>query len=100
MKTQLIIKGAIYKCGDELLRPHFSGYCYVVDCTEYKTAKRIRQEYDKETAKEVIKNSLCLTFDGIKYFECEYRPYNTEDFELLSDLSNLNFYDNKTDFWF
>ena len=98
MRMQMIIKGLIYKCGDELLRPHFSGYYYAVDCTEYKTAKQIRQEYDKETAKNFIKNSLCLTYAGVKYFECEYSPFNVEDFEPLSDISDISFYDEETDF--
>lgn len=63
-----------------------------------KTAKQIRQEYDKETAKNFIKNSLCLTYAGVKYFECEYSPFNVEDFEPLSNISDINFYDTDTDF--
>lgn len=98
MKAQLVIKGAIYKCGDELLRAQFTGEFYMVDCTEYKTVKQIRQECSKETAKRFIKEGYHLTYDGVKYFECEYGHFNTDEFELLSDLSGIDFYDEETDF--
>ena len=97
METKLIIKGAIYKCGDVLLRPHFSGEFYIVDCTEYKTAEDIKSEYDKKTARQFI-NGICITHDGVDYYQCEFSPYHTDHFELLSDLSGLDFYDDSDEF--
>jgi uncharacterized Zn finger protein (UPF0148 family) len=94
----IIIKGAIYKCGDVLLRPHYSGEFYCVDCTEYKTKEEIKADYDKKYAKQFIEEGYCLTHDGVNYYECEYSPYNTEDFELLSDLDEIDFYDEETEF--
>ena len=44
MTNPLIIKGAIYKDGDELVRPHFTGEFWMVDCTEYKTRENIIAE--------------------------------------------------------
>ena len=29
--------------------------------------------------------------DGTIYYECEYSPYHVEDWELLSDLSDLEY---------
>lgn len=101
MATQLIIKGAIYTNGEELLRPHYSGEFFMVDCTEYKTKKQIKQKYSKETAKQFLTDGYYLTYEGEKYYECEFSPFNcgTEsNFELLSDLSGLDFYDEETDF--
>jgi hypothetical protein len=95
MKT--IIKGAIYINGNVLLRPHFSGYYGVVDCTEYKTKEQIKGEYSKEFAKKMLNNNY-LTYDGKKYFECEYSPYWTDEMVLLSDISNLNFSTKKRSF--
>jgi hypothetical protein len=96
--TKLIIKGAIYTDGDTLLRPHYSGEYYIVDCTEYKTEETIRYEYREELANEFIEESLPLEYEGIKYYECEYSPYHTENMELLSDISDIEFYDEETSF--
>lgn len=95
MKT--IIKGAIYYTGYNLLRPHFTGEFFAVDCTEYKTKKQIKQDYDKEYAKSLLENP-CLTFNSENYYECGYSPYETKNFELLSDISNIEFYDEETEF--
>jgi hypothetical protein len=92
-----IIKGAIYTDGDELLRPHYSGNFSAVDCTEYKTKSQIKQEYDKKTAKVMLSN-LCLTYEGEKYYECECNPFHTDNMDLLSDLSELEYFDEETDF--
>jgi hypothetical protein len=94
---KIIIKGAIYSDGEMLLRPHYSGYFSVVDCTEYKKKEQIKEEYSKATAKEMLSN-LCLTFRDEEYFECEYSPFNTDDMELLSDLGEIDFFDEETEF--
>lgn len=98
MSNPLIIKGAIYKSGDELLRAHFTGKFFMVDCTEYKLTKQIKQDYDKKTANEFIKDGNYLTYENKRYYQCEYSPFHTNDFELLSDLSNIEFYDDETEF--
>lgn len=84
----LIIKGGIYTNGDMLLQAHYSGYFFMVDCTEYKTKKDIKSEYDKETAKLFLQGDS-MTYKNVKYWECEYSPCNTENMELLSDVSDL-----------
>jgi len=94
-----IIKGAIYTDGDELLRPHYSGNFSAVDCTEYKTKDQIKSEYSKEYHKKFSgKDCFFLTYEGIKYFECEYGPFNTDGMDLLSDLSELEYFDESTEF--
>lgn len=95
MKT--IIKGAIYKDGDELLRPHFTGEFWMVDCTEYKTKENILEDYDADFANKCLENTM-LTYDDVTYYECEYSPHHTENFELLSDITAIEFYDDETDF--
>ncbi len=98
MAYPLIIKGAIYKCGDTLLQPHFTGHFFLVDCTEFKTKKQIKEDYDKQTAKDMLSNSY-LTDGGVKYYECQSSPWNcTDDFELLSDLSELEFINDEDEF--
>lgn len=99
MANPLIIKGGIYSNGTMLLKAHYSGYFFMVDCTEYKPRKQIKQEYDKERAKELLsKDNYYLTNEGVKYYECEYGPHNTNDFDLLNDVSNLEFTDDKYEF--
>lgn len=97
MSNPLIIKGALYKDGNSVLRAHFTGEFWCVDCTEYKTKKEIRSEYDTKVAKQFLDNS-CIIVDDVKYFECEYSPYNTENFVLLSDLDDLEFFDDNFEF--
>lgn len=98
MKT--IIKGAIYTNGEVLLRPHYSGQFHIVDCTEYKTKEQIKEEYSKDIVKQFTgKDAIYLTCDGVKYYECEYSPYCVDDdLELLSDIGDLEFFDNETEF--
>ena len=99
MRTQLIIKGAVYTNGEYLLRPHFTGEFIMVDCTEYKTKKQIKAEYGKEISKEFL-SGFCLTYEGENYYECQYSPHHCADdsFMLLSDLGSLDFWDEETDF--
>ena len=97
MSNPLIIKGGIYTNGDMLLKPHFSGYFFMVDCTEYKTKKDIKSEYDKETAKDFLSEEP-FTYEGVKYWECEYSPHGTEKMELLSDVSKLEIINDEYDF--
>lgn len=97
MAYPLIIKNGIYFDGDMLLRAHFSGYFFMVDCTEYKTKKQIKSEYDKEQAKECLKGTYLIN-EGIKYYECQFGPQTTDKMDLLNDISNLEFTDLQTEF--
>ena len=95
--SKLIIKGAIYTDGELLLRPHFSGDFYTVDCTEYKTEELIRAEYSEETANKFI-DGKHLHYNDETYYECEHSPSHTQYMELLSDISDLKFHDEETSF--
>lgn len=97
--TQLIIKGALYLSGDAtmVLRPHYSGAMFAVDCTEFHKREHILENYSEEDANEFLENSP-VTVQGVEYFECEYSPHYTEKMELLSDLSKLEFHEEDYDF--
>ena len=97
MNNPLIIKGGIYFNGDVILKARYSGFFSMVDCTEYKTKKQIKSEYDKETAKQFL-SGYYIKNEGVKYYQCEYSPYGTENLDLLSDVSDLEFTDNQNDF--
>lgn len=93
MKTQLVIKGAYYKSGDEILVPHYTGEFWMVDCDRYQTKKEILENYDKSFFEENKDNYV--TVDGEKYYYAEYSPYSVDDeWELLSDLSELEHIEN------
>lgn len=94
---KLIIKGAIYTDGDILLRPHFTGEFYMVDCTEYKTESQMREEYEEKHVREFMEN-VCLEYKGRQYYECEYSPSDTKAMDLLSDLGELEYFDSETIF--
>lgn len=99
MKTATIIKGALYFNGDEILRPHFSGQFHTVDCTQYFTEKHIKENYSEKFYKKITgENSFYIEYEGIRYYECEYSPYCTDSMELLSDLSELEYFDEETSF--
>ena len=89
-----IIKGLIYTDGEMLLRPHYSGEFYAVDCDEYAPAKYIRENYSD--AEKFIKSGDFLTHKGKKFFRIEYAPHNTKEMGLLSDLPEC--FDSKTNF--
>ena len=97
--AKLVIKGAIYKSGNTLLRPHYTGEFHTVDCTQYFLKSEIKANYSNDFYKKATgKDSSNIVCNGIKYYECEYGPYHTNDFELLSDLSDLEYFDYETDF--
>ena len=84
----LIIKGAIYTNGTELLQPHYTGEFYAVDCTEWKTAEDIKANYNETFYREALENCP-ITHEGVNYYMCECGPHHVTDFTLLSDLSEL-----------
>jgi hypothetical protein len=95
--TQTIIKGALYFDGECILRPHFSGQFHTVDCTEYLTAEEIREKYSEETANEFLFNTP-IVYRDIEYFCCECSPYQVGEWDLLSDISKIEFFDEETEF--
>ena len=96
--TNLIIKGAVYydEKNDCILVPHFTGSFKLVDCTRYLTKKQILEQYEKKFFNE--NKDDFKKYGGIKYYFAEYSPYNVGQWELLSDLSNLNHLDEEQDF--
>jgi hypothetical protein len=86
----LVITGALYRVNeDTLVKPHFTGDFGAVDCTRYLTKKELEGRYDESFIRQ-NKNNF-IEEDGIKYYYAEYSPfYVSEDWELLSDLSELN----------
>jgi hypothetical protein len=94
---QTIIKGAIYRDANELVRPHFSGDMYAVDCTEYKTEFEMRNQYAEKYILEFMERAP-ITYQNIDYYECESGPHNTAEFELLSNIENIEFFDGATQF--
>ena len=69
MKT--VIKGAVYKRENDLVIPHYTGECWMVDCDNYVTME-----------------------EGVKYYYAEWSPEHvTDDWELLSDISELRMED-------
>lgn len=93
---QTIIKWTIYEYGDMLLRPIFSWYYSIVDCIQYLKKTDVIDKYSKEKIKEIIKESLKLTYDGEKYYECEVGPICTDGMKLLSIVKD--YYDEETEF--
>lgn len=62
-----------------------------------KKVEQIKEEYSEEIANEFINGSM-VRCDGVEYFECQYSPYNVDDFELISDLSELSFFEENNEF--
>ena len=88
MSNKLIIKGAYYKVGNTILIPHFTGEFICVDCTEYVTLEELKEDYDKKYIKN-NKEDYIIVGETIYYY-AEYSPCNVNnDWELLSDLSEL-----------
>jgi hypothetical protein len=87
---KLVIKGAVYKSGDMLVVPHYTGEFWMVDCDEFKTEDTIREDYGDH--EKFIEDGFSIEHEGVTYYSCEYGPHEVdEDFELLSDLSDLSF---------
>ena len=86
----LVITGALYRVDeDTLVKPHFTGDFGAVDCTRYLTKEELEGRYDESFIRQ-NKNNF-IEEDGIKYYYAEYSPFHvSEDWELLSDLSELN----------
>ena len=89
MGTKLVIKGAYYFNQDCIIMPHYTGEFFIVDCDEYITEEEIKERYDNNFIEEHKNNYI--EYQDIKYYYAEYNTFNTADFELLSDLSKLEY---------
>lgn len=96
--NNLIIKGAYYydHTSDQILIPHFTGEFYVVDCDRYETIENLKERYNDDYIEEVEENYIM--YNDVKYYYAEYHPETVEDWELLSDLSELSHIECEFDF--
>ena len=88
----LVIKGAQYfeRDSDIILIPHYTGVFWMVDCDRYYPLDELKEMYSDGYVESVMDNYI--EFEDKKYYYAEYRPWNvTEDWELISDLSELEF---------
>lgn len=93
----LVIKGAYYFTGDMIVCPLMTGQFYIVDCHTFETKSDLLDKYDQKYFKEV--KAEAIEKDGVKYYPTEWGPVTvSEDWELLSDLSDLSHEENDFDF--
>ena len=88
---KLVICQAIYSYEDYLVVPHFTAEVGIMQCSIYKTKKQLKRDFGKEDAKKFTENSY-LTYENVKYYDCDVKCINTEKMELESDLSKLVHY--------
>jgi hypothetical protein len=95
---KLVIKGAYYydRESETILIPHFTGEYCAVDCTKYIKLDELKESYDESFVNEVKDDFV--EFEGEKYYYAEYSPCHIEDWELLSDLSDLEHIEQNFDF--
>lgn len=95
----LVIAGAFYLCGDTVLVPHYTGDWSIVDCHTYETEKDVRDQYGPELARDFIEYGQSVTVRGEQYYLTEWGPFHvTDEWGLLSDLSELKFIEFETQF--
>jgi hypothetical protein len=95
----LVIAGAFYLDEDTVLVPHYTGDFAAVDCHTYETEKDIRDKYSERYVRDFIHDGQSVTVQGETYYLTEWGPFHvTEDWELLSDLSELKFIEFETQF--
>jgi len=95
----LVIAGAYYydRKNNMILIPHYTGEFQMVDCSRWMTIENLKESYQEDYI-ESVKN-LFVEYEGVKYYEAEYYPYSTSnEWELLSDLSNLIHIEESYDF--
>lgn len=97
MKPRLVVRGAYYYNPDDdaIYIPHYTGEYYAVDCDRYLTKKDLSSRYDKKWFKE--HKEEYEVYNDIKYYYAEYAPICPDNFELLSDLSDLCHQEEKYD---
>lgn len=95
---KLVIKGAYYydKDSDIILVPHFTGEFRIVDCDIFMTMEDLKDSYDESYINDVKDNPI--EYDGKNYYNAEYSPQSVDEWELLSDLSELAHLEENFDF--
>jgi len=88
--NRLVIAGAVYFDGENILIPHYTGEFHTVDCDLYSPKKEILSSYDRKYFNSVKDDYI--EHNGVKYYNAEYSCFCPDDeWELLSDISNLRF---------
>ena len=94
MTSKLIIQGALYFNGKDILRPLHSGELFSVACLEYKTRENVLTEYeDAPILIEEILGSDKLIYKGIEYFEALTGLHYVSDMQLISDPTKIIYFD-------
>jgi len=99
MKMKTVIKGAFYydRDSETLLVPHFTGEYAMVDCDSFNKMEELEGRYDQSYI-DTVKDSP-IEFEGENYYSSEWGPFNvSDDWELLSDISELSFQEENFDF--
>lgn len=86
---KLVIAGAKYysEKNNAIVIPRFTGEYYAVDCDRFLTKKEIIERYNERFFKTVKDNYI--EYDGEKYYPAEWSPFWVDDFDLISNLSEL-----------
>lgn len=88
----VVIRGAKYFRGDDIVIPHMTGEYWMVDCDNYVTLEELKDEYDEEYVESVKDNYI--EHEGVNYYYAEWGPESvTDDWELISDISSLTLID-------
>lgn len=92
-----VVKGAYYyeKETDTILTPHATGCFGGVDCSRFVRMEELKERYDEGYINQV-KNRY-IEFEGEQYYSAEYSSRIIKDWELLSDLSGLEYVEEKFD---
>ena len=98
---ELVIKGVIYYESElnHIIIPKHTGIYTSVDCEAYITeSEMISKGYSEEYRNGNKENYI--TKDDVKYYYTGYTPYHIdEDWEMLSDISDLEFNADESDFY-
>ena len=86
---KFVVAGAYYydRADETIISPHYTGEFFMVDCDEYVRMEELKGRYDESYINQVKDNPI--EFEGEKYYDAEYNPFNVGDWELISDLSEL-----------
>ena len=70
---RLVIKGAYYKSGDEILSPIFTGEYVIVDCRRYIKLEELKETFDESYIIDNINDYV--TLDDVKYYYAQVSPW-------------------------
>lgn len=95
---KLVIKGAYYydRESETILIPHFTGEFCIVDCSTFEKMDSLKDRYDDAYIDDVKDSPT--DFEGEQYYSTEYSPQTVGEWELLSDLGNLEHLEEDYDF--